>query len=231
MRPARFDDRSESAEAFITRKRTESLKEWSSATRAVIMGIIINSFLESIATAFLPDNSHLKIAYWAVILVFMGVLFAFVNNVLGLMKRVVLTPVIHRFRPQPINPKQTVDQEETKVLHADTPRDPEAKTTVKRIDSVQEWSTATQVIIMSIIINSLLASLANATFPADSDFKVLYWFAVIVVVAVFFTCIDMSVGLLERLLLFPLIHTVVRVQTDPKQTVSPAYYSRLVLDR
>lgn len=65
-----------------TQRHLDWLKQWSTATQVIIMGIIIQSLLQSLADVFIPENSIYKIVFWLVVLAGTFILFVFLESIL-----------------------------------------------------------------------------------------------------------------------------------------------------
>lgn len=80
-----------------TQRRLLSVKEWSIATRAVIIGIIIQSFLQNLMDFLFPAQSEYKILFWAAILVGASVFFTFLDSLLDWCKYIFVDPVVQKW--------------------------------------------------------------------------------------------------------------------------------------
>lgn len=81
----------------VTQRRVALLKEWSVATRLIIIGIIIQSLLQSLADFFLPEQSKFKILFWAMVLVGASIFFTFIDNFLQCFQNTFVDPVIDKW--------------------------------------------------------------------------------------------------------------------------------------
>jgi len=88
------------------------LKEWSIETRAIIIGIIIQSLLQSLANALFPEKSLWIIIFWLIVLIVISILFIFLDKLMRFIRQDIINPIytaVHsKSTQQVVNAKATI---------------------------------------------------------------------------------------------------------------------------
>lgn len=176
------------SEENVRQTKISWLQDWSRTTKFIVIGIIVQSFLQSIADSTIEKRSKYKILYWLIILLVFSLLFIFIEYGLNFVDQKYIAPASERY--------QHLITKQTNLSHT---------LTANRIRIFREWTNATRLIIIGIILNSILESIAETALPENSSYKILFWFGVLLFTTLFFACFDTLLRLIDKFILDPII--------------------------